>query len=199
MYTSFYIDNSSTIEIQTNDILSKIKYIIIDVDGTMTDGGIYYDNNKNEMKKFNARDAVGFFTAKVCKIHTLVITGRKSMAVEHRMEELHADIIKQGVVNKVEYIQSYMKENNIKREELAYIGDDLNDYNGMKLSGFVACPSDSAEEIIQMADYVSCRKGGEGVVRDVISYILKRRGQWEQAIQQCYKLGVQKGQEDMFK
>lgn len=190
MYTSFYIDNTSAIEIRSNDILSQIKYIIIDVDGTMTDGGIFYDDNGNEMKKFNTKDAAGFFTAKVCGICTLVITGRISLATERRMRELHVDVVEQGIVNKVEYIQEYMKKKDVKREELAYIGDDLNDYSGMELVGFVACPADAAEEIIQIADYVSNKNGGEGVVRDVISYILKRRGQWEQAIQQCYRIGL---------
>jgi 3-deoxy-D-manno-octulosonate 8-phosphate phosphatase (KDO 8-P phosphatase) len=189
LYTSFYVENTSSIEINTTDRLAMIKSIIIDVDGTMTDGGIYYDDNGNEMKKFNTKDAAGFFTAKACGIQTVIITGRSSFATERRMKELHASVVEQGIVNKVEYIQQYMEKNHIQKKELAYIGDDLNDYSGMKLAGFVACPADAAWEIIQIADYVSEKNGGEGVVRDVITHILKKRGQWEQAIQQCYKMG----------
>ena len=78
----------------------------------------------------------------------------------------------------------------IRKPELAYIGDDLNDYESMKLAGFVGCPLDSTEEIIEIADYVSGKKGGDGAVRDIVAYLLKNRGQWEQAIKLSYKIGI---------
>lgn len=186
MFTSFYTDDKIVDKIKVDNPLSEIKYIIIDVDGTLTDSGIYYDENGNELKKFSTKDAAGFFAAKVCQIQTIIITGRECAATERRMKELQVTLLEQGVVNKIEYLKKYLKDNNIKREQLAYIGDDLNDYSGMKLAGFIACPQDAADEIINIADYVSPKKGGNGAVRDVITYILKQRGQWEDAIEKCY-------------
>lgn len=188
MYTSFYTNSIDEPLMNENSMLSRIKYLVIDVDGTMTDGGIYYDESGNELKKFCAKDAAGFFAARVCKIQIIVLTGRKCKATERRMQELQVDIIEQGIVDKVKYLKDFMERNNISREQLAYIGDDLNDYSSMKLAGFVACPLDSAKEIIEISDYTSIYKGGNGAVRDIINYILKERGQWDKAIKQCYHI-----------
>ena len=78
----------------------------------------------------------------------------------------------------------------LKKEQVGYIGDDLNDYEPMTLAGFIGCPKDACEEILKIANYISTQKGGEGVVRDVICYILKERGQWEDAIKRAYNIGV---------
>lgn len=189
MFTSFYTNIDKKIELKQNDPLSKIRYLVIDVDGTMTDGGVYYDEKGNEWKKFCTRDAAGFFAAKVCGIFIMVITGRKCAATERRMRELQVDLLEQEVVNKTEYLEKYISKNSIGKEEIAFIGDDLNDYTAMKLAGFCACPSDAAEEVKEISDYISSKKGGEGAVREIISYLLKQRGQWQQAIEQCYKMG----------
>ncbi len=79
-----------------------------------------------------------------------------------------------------------MKENQISQDELGYLGDDLNDLGGMKLAGFVGCPADACEEIKAVADYIAEAKGGYGAVRDIISHLLKRRGEWNQAIKKIY-------------
>lgn len=189
MDTSFYTDSEKIIDAPKGN-LAAIKYLVIDVDGTMTDAGIYYDENGNELKKFSTRDAAGFFTAKLCGIKIIVLTGRKCAATTRRMKELQVDLLEQEIVDKVSYLKKYMEENNIKKEEIAYLGDDLNDYECMKLVGFVGCPYDAVDEISAIADYVSTRKGGDGAVRDIISHILKKRGQWVQAIQRSYRMGI---------
>ena len=188
MYTSFYTDAKEVPKAEGNSKYNKIRYMIIDVDGTLTDGGIYYDENGNELKKFNTKDAAGFFTAKASGIFLMVITGRKCKATERRMKELQVDLLAQEVVDKVSFIKEYLIEHNIKKSELAYIGDDLNDYTAMQLAGFRACPSDSAEEIKQIVDYISPYKGGEGAVRDIICQLLKKRNQWESAYKSCYHI-----------
>lgn len=188
MYTSYYTENKVNICPDINSKLSSIKYIIIDVDGTLTDGGIYYDENGNELKKFNTKDAAGFFVAKTCGIYTMVITGRKCMATERRMNELQVGMLEQGVVNKIEFIKKYMQEHNINKNELAYIGDDLNDYSGMLLAGFRACPQDAVKEIKEICNYVSPVPGGQGAFRDVMEYILKERGQLSDAYKICYHI-----------
>ena len=170
--------------------LKSIQYIVIDVDGTMTDAGIYYDEHGNELKKFCTKDAAGFFTAKRMGIKTMVLTGRECEATRRRMQEMKVDYIVQNIKDKKTYLTGFMEENKIVREQIAYIGDDLNDYSSMMLCGFVGCPADACMEVKKIADYVSDNVGGTGAVRDVISYLLKKRGQWQQAIEQAYEVGI---------
>lgn len=175
---------------EIKNIFEKIKYIVIDVDGTMTDAGIYYDNNGNELKKFNTKDAAGFFAAKKAGIKTIVLTGRECAAVARRMEELKVDYLAQNIKDKVNYMLLFMKENAVSKEEIAYIGDDLNDLPAMNLTGLTFCPADACEEVISFADYVSAYKGGQGAVRDCICHLLKIRGEWESAIAAVYDIGI---------
>lgn len=168
----------------------KIKYLVIDVDGTMTDGGIYYDENGNELKKFCTKDAAGFFAAHKVGIKIMVLTGRECAATIRRMHELKVDFINQNIKNKVTFLQGFMKDNHIEREQIGYIGDDLNDLLPMSLVGFVGCPADSCQEIIEIADYVSPIKGGSGAVRNIIEHMLRESGEWENAVANVYGIGV---------
>lgn len=170
--------------------LKQIKYLIIDVDGTLTDAGIYYDEHGNELKKFCTKDAAGFFAAHQAGIKIMILTGRECAATTRRMKEMKVDYLVQDCKNKVKYIQGFMRENNISKEDLGYLGDDLNDLPGMSLCGFVGCPADACEEVKERADYVSGIKGGYGAVRDIISYFLKECGEWETAISQVYGMGI---------
>ena len=156
----------------------------------MTDAGIYYDENGNELKKFCTRDAAGFFTAHQVGIQIMILTGRECAATTRRMKEMKVEYLIQNCKDKVNYIQDFMKENNINREEMGYMGDDLNDLPGMSLCGFVGCPADACAEVKEKADYVSDIKGGYGAVRDIISYLLKERGEWEEAISKVYGIGI---------
>lgn len=169
--------------------LLRIKYLIIDVDGTMTDAGIYYDEHGNELKKFCTKDAAGFFAAQKVGIKLMVLTGRECQATTRRMQEMKIDYIVQNIKNKESYIKGFMAQNGISREELGYIGDDLNDLPSMKLCAFVGCPVDACEEVKAQADYIAEIKGGHGAVRDVISAMLKKRGEWEQVIDGLYGTG----------
>ena len=167
-----------------------IKYLIIDVDGTMTDGGIYYDENGNETKKFNTKDAAGFFAAREAGIKTIVITGRECFATAKRMKELKVDFLFQNIRNKYSFLCEFIKEHKIAKEELGYIGDDLNDLQSMNLAGFVGCPNDASPEIKKRADYISVKTGGNGAVRDVIEYILRKRSEWDDCIINIYGAGT---------
>lgn len=174
--------------IHTSVDFTRIRYWVIDVDGTMTDGGIYYDNCKNEIKKFNVRDAAGIFAAREAGMSTIVMTGRECAATRHRMDDLRIDYLYQNVKDKYDFLGKIMLDKNISQEEIAYIGDDLNDYDAMHLVGFIACPSDACEEIRQIADYVSDCPGGNGAVRDAISYVLKKQNRWDESIRAAYQL-----------
>lgn len=169
---------------------NKIKYLIIDVDGTLTDAGIYYDENGNELKKFCTKDAAGFFAAHQVGIQIMILTGRECAATTRRMKEMKVEYLIQNCKDKVTYIQDFMKENNINKAEMGYLGDDLNDLPGMSLCGFVGCPADACAEVKEKADYVSDSRGGYGAVRDIVSYLLKERGEWEKAISKVYGIGI---------
>lgn len=171
-------------------IMNEIKYFIIDVDGTMTDGGIYYDESGNETKKFCTKDAAGFFAAHKAEIKIIVLTGRESAATVRRMSDLKVDYLFQSIANKANFLKNFLSDNHIEKEEIAYIGDDLNDLSSMKLAGFVGCPADSCPEVIAIADYVSTKKGGSGAVRDVIEYVMRKSGKWDIVIKEIYQSGT---------
>lgn len=175
--------------------LSKIRLIVSDVDGTMTDGGIYYDESGNELKKFCTRDAAGFFTAHSVGIKIMVLTGRECAATSKRMAEMNVDYLCQNVKDKYSFLKNFMDENGYRAEEVAYIGDDLNDVYPMRLSGYIGCPADGYDEIKEISDYISIKNGGQGAVRDFIQHILQKRGQWEKAYHAVYKIPMQDKEE----
>lgn len=170
--------------------LKKIKYLIIDVDGTLTDAGIYYDENGNELKKFSTKDAAGFFAAHQVGMKIMILTGRECAATTRRMTEMKVEYLIQNCKDKIQYLKEFMKTNEISSDEMGYLGDDLNDLPGMALCGFVGCPADACAEVKEKADYISDIKGGYGAVRDIISYLLKERGEWEIAISRVYDIGI---------
>lgn len=165
----------------------NIKYIVLDVDGTLTDGSIFYDNDRHEIKGFSAKDGLGIANAVKCGIQFIVITGRKSEMVERRMKELKVAHIYQGISDKLTFLDGFVKENNLDYSEFAYVGDDLNDYRSMQKCSFKACPSDAAIEIKELADYVATAEGGRGAVREVIEYVLKEQDLWEMFV--SYAIG----------
>ena len=169
---------------------SGIKYWILDVDGTMTDGSVYYDETGNELKKFNTKDAAGFFAIHAMGMKIVVLTGRECNATAHRMQEMKVDYLYQNVKQKEKFLNTFILEHGILLNELAYVGDDLNDLQSMQLAGFRACPADACKEIKACVDYISPLKGGQGVIRDVVEYVLKERNQWNEAVNKVYNLGV---------
>lgn len=170
--------------------MNRIKMLVVDVDGTMTDGGIYYDNFGNEMKKFCTRDAAGFFAARQTGIQIMVLTGRECPATTKRITELGVDYIVQGVTNKVEYLEDFMQEHKLTKKDVGYIGDDLNDYWAMQLCAYIGCPADACTEIKDIASYISTLNGGSGAVRDAIEFLLRDYGIWDIAVREVYNAGI---------
>lgn len=145
----------------------------MDVDGTLTDGGIYLDNNGNELKKFNVKDGYAISTIlPQYGIEPIVITGRKSEIVRKRCEELNIKRVVQGSKDKVYDMKIILNELAISMEETVYIGDDMNDIDCMKLVGVCACPNDAVDEIKKICDIVAQKKGGYGAVREIIDKII---------------------------
>ena len=120
----------------------------------------------------------------------MVLTGRECAATTRRMNEMKVDYLYQNVKDKISFLRQFMEENNISKSELGYIGDDLNDLPPMSLAGFIGCPADSCAEIINIADYVSNVKGGQGAVRDIIEHLLRESGEWKQIISEVYGIGI---------
>ena len=150
-----------------------IKYLVMDVDGTLTDGKIYMGNDGEVMKAFSIKDGCGIHDILIpAGITPVIITGRKSKILENRCAEIGISEIHQGVTNKSEEILSITKD----LSSVAYIGDDINDLPAMKpiknAGGTIGCPADAAYAVKVLADYVSSKNGGDGAVRDFIEWIV---------------------------
>lgn len=156
-----------------------IKLVLLDVDGTLTDGGIYRGNNGEELKRFNVKDGYAIVNAQKLGIEFGIITGRRSELVEIRSNELKIKYLYQGISEKTVILEEIMQKTGLKKEEIAYMGDDLNDILIMKQSGLTGTPKDATDEVIQIADFVSEKNGGSGAVREFVEYILKKDGKWE--------------------
>ena len=151
-----------------------IKLLVLDVDGTMTDGRIYIGCDGEMMKAFCVKD--GYAIAEMLPkngITPIIITGRQSKIVENRAKELGIKQVYQGIKDKPILLKKIAEEQEISFAEVAYIGDDLNDYDAMMLCEFKACPADAAPKVREFCDYVSPNKGGHGAVRDICEFILK--------------------------
>jgi len=153
-----------------------IKLIVLDVDGVLTDGIVYYDNFGNEWKGFNVKDGYAIKRALSSNIEIAVISGRYSKAVEKRCEELGISKVFQGVENKLEVLIKLCKEMRVSFEEVAAMGDDIPDIPILEKVGFSGAPADAVAEVKRIVNYVSKREGGRGAVREFIDYILSLNG-----------------------
>lgn len=155
------------------------KLILTDIDGVWTDGGMYYDQIGNEWKKFNTYDSAGVLFAHRLNIPVGIITGEKTEIVKRRSEKLKIEFLYQGIKNKLETVKELTDLLNITLEDIAYIGDDINDLDVLKSVGFSAAPANAPSYIQQEVDYVTDKKGGEGAFREFVEYIITQRGLME--------------------
>ncbi|MGB5868363.1 MAG: HAD hydrolase family protein [Arcobacteraceae bacterium] len=157
-----------------------IELIVLDVDGTLTDGKIIYTSNGDELKNFDVKDglAIASWTKKLNK-KVAIITGRRSSLVEKRAKELGVTHLFQGVDNKDEILENILKEENLTWEQTAGLGDDLNDYKMLNKVGFSFAVNDAVDEIKSICDVVCTKKGGFGAAREMIEMILKKDEQKE--------------------
>lgn len=149
-----------------------IKLILTDIDGVWTDGGMYYDQTGNEWKKFHTYDSAGVLFAHKFNIPVGIITGEKTDIVQRRAEKLKVDYLYQGVQNKLQVAQQLCAHLNITLQDVAYIGDDLNDIELLQSVGISATPASAPSYIQKYADKVMSKKGGEGCFREFVEKIL---------------------------
>lgn len=163
--------------------MKDIKFLVLDVDGTLTDGKIYVDDKDNSFKAFNVKD--GFALVNWLKLggEVAILTGKKSNIVEKRAKELGIKYIIQGSKNKKQDLKNLLKELNITFENVAYMGDDLNDLGVIKSVGFSACPKDSVQEVLEITNFISSKNGGDGAVREFLEHIMKKNGMWKKILE----------------
>lgn len=161
----------------------NIKLIALDVDGVLSDGRIMYTSSGEEIKEFNAQDGLGLAIAHGAEIKLAIITGRKSPMVERRGNELGFDHIIMNCRNKSKVIKELAEKEQIDLENVAYMGDDLNDLGAMKIVGFPMTPANGRLENKKIAKLVTNASGGEGAIREAVEYILKNMGIWPEVIE----------------
>jgi 3-deoxy-D-manno-octulosonate 8-phosphate phosphatase (KDO 8-P phosphatase) len=153
--------------------LEKIKIVLTDNDGVLTDTGVYYSAKGEEMKRFSIRDGMGIERMrKYAGVETIIITGEESGSVRTRAEKLKIKEYYLGVKKKEDLLPEIVKKNGVTLEEIAFVGDDSNDFELMKLVGFKATPADGMSFIKEIADYVCENKGGNGAFREVAELII---------------------------
>ena len=149
------------------------KLILTDIDGVWTDGGMYYDQFNNEFKKFHTYDGAGVLFAHQLGIPVGIVTGEDTSIVKRRSEKLNIDYLFQGVKSKVEVVDKLLKELGICYEEIAYIGDDINDLALLRKVGFSASPSTAPSYLRNEVHFVTDKAGGEGAFREFVEYLLE--------------------------
>ncbi len=173
----------------------SIKLFLMDVDGTLTDGGVCLVSTTgaqgagepivSEMKVFNAHDGQGLSLAHTMGIQTGFITGRSSPAVARRAQELKVTFVYLGQAKKTEAFEECMQKAGVTEQEVAYLGDDLPDIPLARRAGLAVCVADGAPELAAICHFTTRRSGGHGAAREVVELILKAQGRWEQAVPQA--------------
>ncbi|MBU1075936.1 MAG: HAD hydrolase family protein [Spirochaetes bacterium] len=162
--------------------LKKIKLILLDVDGVLTDGGLYFDNKGMEYKRFNVADGSGIKMALYTGIQFAIVTGRRSKIVQNRAKELGIKKVYQGILKKVALFNRLKKDFKVSADQIAYIADDVIDLQLLRLVGVKVAVKNACKEIKKISDIMTSRKGGEGAVREFIEYLLKGNNLWEKAM-----------------
>lgn len=158
--------------------LKKVKLLILDVDGVMTDGRIIMDDEGREIKNFHVRDGHGIKVLQRYGIEVALLTGRLSQVVKQRAKDLDIKEVYQKVYNKREVFEKILKKHKLSAEETAYMGDDIIDIPVLKSVGFSAAVADAVEVVKKSVDYVAKNKGGQGAVREICEMILQAQGKW---------------------
>jgi 3-deoxy-D-manno-octulosonate 8-phosphate phosphatase (KDO 8-P phosphatase) len=159
--------------------IKQIKWLLCDVDGVLTDGGVYLIGPFFEAKRFNIQDGMGITLARRAGLKVGFITGRKSFAVKRRAKELHIDYLSQGEPNKEKSLDMFLRQAQVATEEIAYIGDDIQDIPILKRVGLPIAVQNARREVKDICLYVTSAEGGHGAVREVVEWILEGRKQGE--------------------
>ena len=158
-----------------DDRLRKIRALVLDVDGVLTDSGMYYGPDGEVMKKFSSRDGMGIRLLREAGIQVAFITGENSEVVTRRAEKLHIEDVFLGIEDKLPVLQAYAKKKGFSESEIAYMGDDVNDLPCLEWVGLPCAPADATPPVLSVAALVTKRRGGEGAVRELADRVLAVR------------------------
>lgn len=157
----------------------KVKMVIMDVDGTLTDGTLLILSDGEELKSYNVRDGLGIILAHLAGLKTGIITGKTSKSLEKRSERLRIQEVHQGVLDKKSVLNTILKNNGLLPEEIAYIGDDLGDLEVIQSVGLAGAVADAHPKVLESSHFRCRNAGGKGAVREFIEFILEAQGKWD--------------------
>lgn len=159
--------------------LKSIKLLLLDVDGVLTDGTLWFSPEGETVKSFYVRDGLGLVMLQKKGIRVGVITGRHSPALLKRLEDLKINLVYQGIPDKIVAYEEILRKENLTDKEVAYMGDDVPDLTLLKRVGFAAAPADAIPEVKKIVHFVTSENGGRGAVRALVEAILKAQGKWD--------------------
>lgn len=162
--------------------LSNIKLFITDIDGVWTDGGMYYDETGNEWKKFNTSDSAGVLFLRLANKHFAIITGENTKIVQRRADKLKVENCFLGIKDKVAVAENLLEKYNINWDQVAYIGDDLNDIKLLEKVGLSACPNNAPYYIKSRVKWVMNKNGGEGVFREFVEKYFNEKNMMDKVL-----------------
>ncbi len=161
---------------------AKIRAVVFDVDGVLTDGGLWYGPQGEALKRFDVKDGHAIVLARLTQLPVAILTARSSPMVDVRAKELKLQHVFQGRIHKGEGLAEVAQALGVAPDECAYMGDDVNDLPAMARCGLSACPADAVEEVRQRVHFVSTRPGGRGAARELLELVLEATGRWAQAV-----------------
>ncbi len=157
-------------------VLKRVRLVSMDVDGVLTDAGMYYSESGDELKKFNTRDGMGIKMLQAAGLVTAFITKEKTAIVARRGQKLAVPEVHQGIDDKLAVITTLAQKYGLSLDQIAYMGDDVNDLDALRAVGFSAAPADAMPSVLKSVHYICAKKGGEGAVREIADLILTARG-----------------------
>ena len=158
--------------------IKKVKLLILDVDGVLTDGRIIYDSEGRQLRLFDAQDGTGILLLSAAGIKTIMVTILPSKAIECRARDLKVEEIYQGIKPKTKVLQQVLEKHGVGRDEICYVGDDVVDIGMMRSVGFPVAVKNATREVKEAASYVTKKVGGRGAVREIAELILMTQGKW---------------------
>lgn len=170
------------VDAQTAARLARIRLLAMDVDGTLTDGGVFFGDDGREWKRFHIHDGLGIVLASFVGLQIAWLTGRSSPLVERRARELGVTQLRQGVRDKAQTLAELAFRLQVAPDAVAFLGDDLNDLPALRAAGTAIAPANAVAEVKAAAHLVTSRAGGQGAVRDAIEAILRARGDYDAAL-----------------
>lgn len=159
--------------------LKSIKVLILDVDGVLTDGRVIYTDSGEEIKRFDVRDGHGLKLLMRSGIEVILLTGRESKVVLHRARDLGIEHVYQKALKKIEVYKTILADRSLEDKDVGFVGDDLIDLPVLRKAGFSAAVPDAVQEVKEIVDYITTKRGGEGAVREICELLLKAQNKWE--------------------